>query len=256
MPLVEVIPSKYTSKETINRVLELLISCGKTPIVVGDCAGFIVNRILLPYLNEAAFILSEGSKIEHIDQLIKAFGMPMGPFNLADTVGIDVGYKVASILHEEYGYRMPVAPLIEQMYEAKYFGKKGETGGFYQYDGKDDYVNEHVISMLPNNDKIISDDEIVQRCLYIMINEASRCLEENIVTDASIIDFAMITGTGFPAFRGGLLTYANEVGLRNILDSLRQFEKDYGSRFAPSNLLIKLVEEHEDFETGEFLWKR
>ena len=135
MPLVEVIPSKNTSKETINKVFELLISCGKTPILVGDCAGFIVNRILLPYLNEAAFILSEASKIEHIDQLIKAFGMPMGPFELADTVGIDVGYKVASILHEEYGYRMPVAPLIEQMYEAKYFGKKGETGGFYQYDG-------------------------------------------------------------------------------------------------------------------------
>ena len=160
MPLVEVIPSKDTSKETINKVLELLISCGKTPIVVGDCAGFIVNRILLPYLNEAAFILNEGSKIEHIDHLIKAFGMPMGPFNLADTVGIDVGYKVASILHEEYGYRMPVAPLIEKMYEAKYFGKKGETGGFYQYDGKDDYVNEHVISMLSNNGKIISDEEI------------------------------------------------------------------------------------------------
>ena len=256
MPLVEVIPSKDTSKETINKVLELLISCGKTPIVVGDCAGFIVNRILLPYLNEAAFILNEGSKIEHIDHLIKAFGMPMGPFNLADTVGIDVGYKVASILHEEYGYRMPVAPLIEKMYEAKYFGKKGETGGFYQYDGKDDYVNEHVISMLSNNGKIISDEEIVQRCLYIMINEASRCLEENIVTDASIIDFAMITGTGFPAYKGGLLTYANEVGLKNILESLRKFERDYGSRFAPSNLLIKLVEQHEDFETGEFLWKR
>ncbi len=256
MPLVEVIPSKDTSKETINKVLELLISCGKTPIVVGDCAGFIVNRILLPYLNEAAFILNEGSKIEHIDHLIKAFGMPMGPFNLADTVGIDVGYKVATILHEEYGYRMPVAPLIEKMYEAKYFGKKGETGGFYQYDGKDDYVNEHVISMLSNNGKIISDEEIVQRCLYIMINEASRCLEENIVTDASIIDFAMITGTGFPAHKGGLLTYANEVGLKNILESLRKFERDYGSRFAPSNLLIKLVEQHEDFETGEFLWKR
>ena len=256
MPLVEVIPSQYTSKETINRVFELLISTGKTPILVKDCAGFIVNRILLPYLNEAAFILSESSSIEHIDHLIKDFGMPIGPFNLADTVGIDVGYKVASILYDEYGYRMPIAPIIEKMYEAKYFGKKGETGGFYQYDGKDDYVNEHVTSMLQSNSKIISDEEIVQRCLYIMINEASRCLEENIVTEASIIDFAMITGTGFPAYKGGLLTYANEIGLRNILESLRQFEKDYGSRFAPSNLLIKLVEEHEDFETGETLWKR
>ena len=256
MPLVEVIPSPYTSKETINKVFELLISCGKTPILVKDCAGFVVNRILLPYLNEAAFILSESSSVEHIDHLIKEFGMPMGPFTLADTVGIDVGYKVASILHDEYGYRMPIAPIIEKMYEAKYFGKKSESGGFYQYDGKDDYVNEHVTSMLQNNSKIIDDVEIVQRCLYIMINEASRCLEENIVTDAEIIDFAMITGTGFPAYRGGLLTYANEIGLRNILESLRRFERDYGSRFAPSNLLIKLVEEHEDFETGEVLWKR
>ena len=172
---------------------------------MGDCAGFIVNRILLPYLNEAAFIVSESSKIEHIDQLIKAFGMPMGPFTLADTVGIDVGYKVASILQEEYGDRMPIAPLLEKMYEAKYFGKKSDEGGFYQYDGKDDFVNEHVISMLPSNSKIISDEEMVQRCLYIMINETSRCLEENIVTDTSIIDFAMITGTGFPAFRVGYL---------------------------------------------------
>ncbi|MBP9490154.1 MAG: enoyl-CoA hydratase/isomerase family protein [Aliarcobacter sp.] len=255
MPLVEVIPSKHTSKETINKVFELLISCGKTPILVKDCAGFIVNRILLPYLNEAAFILNDGSKIEHIDHVIKEFGMPMGPFTLADTVGIDVGYKVATILHEEYGYRMPIAPIIEKMYEANYLGKKSENGGFYQYDGKDDFVNEHVISMLSNNDKIISDEEIVQRCLYIMINEASRCLEENIVSDASIIDFAMITGTGFPAYKGGLLTYANEVGLKNILESLRRFERDYGSRFTPSKLLIKLVEEHEDFETGEALWK-
>ena len=150
---------------------------------------------------------------------------------------------------------MPVAPLIEQMHEAKYFGKKSDEGGFYQYDGKDDFVNEHVISMLPSNSKIISDEEIVQRCLYIMINEASRCLEENIVTDASIIDFAMITGTGFPAFRGGLLTYANEIGLKNILDSLKIFERDYGERFTPSNLLVKLVENYEDFETGEALWK-
>lgn len=253
MPLVEVIPSKHTSKETINKVFELLISCGKTPILVGDCAGFIVNRILLPYLNEAAFILDEGSKIEHIDFLIKNFGMPMGPFTLADTVGIDVGYKVATILNQEYGDRMPISSLLEKMYEAKYHGLKTDAG-FYEYDKKDNFPNPHVISMLQNNNKILSDEEIIQRCIYIMINEASRCLEENIVTDASIIDFAMITGTGFPAYKGGLLTYANEIGLRNILESLRQFEKEYGERFTPSNLLVKLVENYEDFETGEALW--
>ena len=254
MPLVEVIPTSNTSKETINKVFELLITAGKTPILVGDCAGFIVNRILLPYLNEAAFILEEGSKIEKIDSLIKDFGMPMGPFTLADTVGIDIGYKVARILNEAYGSRMPIASIFEKMNDAKLLGLKTKAG-FYEYDGKDKYVNTHVTSMIQNNTKIFEDEQIVQRCIYIMINEASRCLEENIVTDASIIDFAMITGTGFPAYKGGLLSYANEIGLKNILESLRTFEKEYGSRFTPSNLLIKLVEEYEDFETGVDLWK-
>ena len=254
MPLVEVIPTSNTSKETINKVFELLITAGKTPILVGDCAGFIVNRILLPYLNEAAFILEEGSKIEKIDSLIKDFGMPMGPFTLADTVGIDIGYKVAKILNEAYGSRMPIASIIEKMNDAKLLGLKTKAG-FYEYDGKDKYVNTHVTSMIQNNTKIFEDEQIVQRCIYIMINEASRCLEENIVSDASIIDFAMITGTGFPAYKGGLLSYANEIGLKNILESLRTFEKEYGSRFTPSNLLIKLVEEYEHFETGVDLWK-
>ena len=254
MPLVEVIPTSNTSKETINKVFELLITAGKTPILVGDCAGFIVNRILLPYLNEAAFILEEGSKIEKIDSLIKDFGMPMGPFTLADTVGIDIGYKVAKILNEAYGSRMPIASIIEKMNDAKFLGLKTKAG-FYEYDGKDKYVNTHVTSMIQNNTKIFEDEQIVQRCIYIMINEASRCLEENIVSDASIIDFAMITGTGFPAYKGGLLSYANDIGLKNILESLRTFEKEYGNRFTPSNLLIKLVEEYEDFETGVDLWK-
>ena len=254
MPLVEVIPTSNTSKETINKVFELLITAGKTPILVGDCAGFIVNRILLPYLNEAAFILEEGSKIEKIDSLIKDFGMPMGPFTLADTVGIDIGYKVAKILNEAYGSRMPIASIIEKMNDAKLLGLKTKAG-FYEYDGKDKYVNTHVTSMIQNNTKIFEDEQIVQRCIYIMINEASRCLEENIVSDASIIDFAMITGTGFPAYKGGLLSYANDIGLKNILESLRTFEKEYGNRFTPSNLLIKLVEEYEDFETGVDLWK-
>jgi 3-hydroxyacyl-CoA dehydrogenase / enoyl-CoA hydratase / 3-hydroxybutyryl-CoA epimerase len=254
MPLVEVIPTSNTSKETINKVFELLISCGKTPILVGDCAGFIVNRILLPYMNEAAFILEEGSSIEKIDRAIKEFGMPMGPFTLADTVGVDIGYKVATILKESYGNRMPIASIIEKMYEAKLLGLKTKAG-FYEYSGSDIYPNTHVTSMLENNNRIIEEDDIVKRCLYIMINEASRCLEENIVTDASIIDFAMISGTGFPAYKGGLLSYANEIGLKNILDSLRQYQKEYGERFTPSNLLVKLVEQYEDFETGEALWK-
>ncbi len=253
MPLVEIIPNSKTSKKTINRVKEMLIRCGKTPIVVGDCAGFIVNRILLPYLNEAAFILEEGSNIKTIDKVLKDFGMPMGPFTLADTVGIDVGYKVATILNQSYGDRMPVASILKRVHdELNLLGKK-ENKGFYIYKGFSTKVNEEVT--LPFNlNRQFNDEEIIQRCLYIMVNEACRCLEEKIVTDANIINFAMITGTGFPAYKGGLLSYANDIGLENILNALKEFHGRYGKRFEPSKLLIKLVEEKKDFKTGEALW--
>lgn len=254
MPLVEIIPTKQTSQETINKVKELLIKCGKTPIVVGDCAGFIVNRILLPYLNEAAFILQEGSDIQTIDKTIKNFGMPMGPFSLADSVGIDIGYKVAKILNESYDERMPISPLIKDIYERNFLGVKTNEG-FYKYTKKQKTVNEKVTSLLKNNHRNISQEEIIQRCIFIMINEASRCLEENIVNDSSIIDFAMIAGTGFPAYKGGLLNYANFIGLKNILDALNILHKNHGARFKPSNLLEELVKNNLDFNTGEKLWK-
>lgn len=254
MPLVEVIPSSHTSKETINKVFELLTSCGKTPILVGDCAGFIVNRILLPYLNEAAFILEEVPDIKRIDKVVKDFGMPMGPFTLADTVGIDIGFKVASILKEAYGDRMPISPIIEKIYNKKELGVK--TGsGFYKYNKKEKIVNNNVTSMLDKSSKLITDEQIINRCIYIMINEASRCLEEGIVDDPSIIDFAMVTGTGFPPYKGGLCNLANEIGIKNIVKTLQELEKDYGSRFTPSNLLVKLLEDDKDFNTGETLWK-
>ncbi|MFK2821384.1 3-hydroxyacyl-CoA dehydrogenase NAD-binding domain-containing protein [Arcobacter sp. YIC-80] len=255
MPLVEVIPTSHTSKETINKVFELLISCGKTPILVGDCAGFIVNRILLPYLNEAAFILEEHGDIKHIDKLIKNFGMPMGPFTLADTVGIDIGYKVATILNEAYGQRMPVAPIIEKIYNKKELGVK--TGsGFYTYKNKKvQDINTNVTSMLDNKSKILNDEDIINRCIFIMINEASRCLEEGIVDDPNIIDFAMITGTGFPPYKGGLCTLANKIEIKNVVKSLEKYERTYGERFKPSSLLLKLQEQDKNFNTGETLWK-
>jgi len=255
MPLVEVIPSKHTSKETINKTMELLISCGKTPIIVGDCAGFIVNRILLPYLNEAAVILEKNPDIKHIDKVIKDFGMPMGPFVLADTVGIDIGYKVAHILNESYGSRMSIAPLLTKVYkDLKLLGKKSNEG-FYTYKGDKKEVNKNVTSLLDNNTKIVDDKEIVERCIYIMINEASRCLEEGIVEDPNIIDFAMITGTGFPPYKGGLCALANELGINHIVTRLLEYEKVYGERFTPSNLLVRLNEANEDFNTGEAQWK-
>ncbi len=253
MPLVEIIPSSHTSKKTINRVTELLVSCGKTPIVVGDCAGFIVNRILLPYLNEAAFILEEGSNISDIDKVLKDFGMPMGPFILADTVGIDIGYKVTKILNDAYGDRMPMSPVLNRAYnDLKLLGVKNKKG-FYIHNNRTTKVNEEITKPY-NLNRQFTDEKIIQRCIYIMINEASRCLEEGVVQSADVINFAMITGTGFPPYKGGLLNYANDVGLENILNTLKDLDSRYGKRFKPSNLLIKLVENKKNFKTGEELW--
>ncbi len=253
MPLVEVIPSSHTSKKSINRVLEMLVSCGKTPIVVGDCAGFIVNRILLPYLNEAAYILEEGSSIEQIDKALKDFGMPMGPFILADTVGIDIGYKVTKILNEAYGERMAMAPILDRVYnDLKLLGVKSKKG-FYIHKSDSKKINEEVTKPY-NLNREFSEKQIVQRSIYIMINEASRCLEEGIVNSADVINFALITGTGFPPYKGGILNYANDVGLENVLTHLKDFHARYGIRFKPSKLLEALVENKKDFKTGEKLW--
>jgi 3-hydroxyacyl-CoA dehydrogenase/enoyl-CoA hydratase/3-hydroxybutyryl-CoA epimerase len=254
MPLVEVIPCKKTSQETINKVFELLISCGKTPILVNDCAGFVVNRILLPYLNEAAFILEESSNVEQIDTTLKEFGMPMGPFILADTVGIDIGYKVSKILNEAYGSRMPMSHLLDQLYDLKLLGKKSNEG-FYVYSKKEVKVNPKIKDLQNIDRKLISEKEIINRCMFIMINEASRILEEKIVSDAYIVDFAMVTGTGFPPYKGGILTYANEIGIEFILSKLEDYEREFGIRFKPSKLIKQLVLEKKDFNTGESLWK-
>ena len=255
MPLVEVISSSHTSKETINRVFEVLISTGKTPILVKDCAGFIVNRLLLPYLNEAALILEEGSSIEEIDKTIKDFGMPMGPFTLVDTVGIDIAYKVSNILADAYGKRVKKSELISKLYELKLLGKKSGEG-FYSYENKTITVNPSIEALVNENRRDIKKEEIIQRSMFIMINEAARCLEENIVEDAYIIDFAMITGTGFPPYKGGILEYANTFGINNICKILKTYQKEYGERFRPCDLIVDLTKNKLDFNTGEKLWKR
>ncbi|RXJ88171.1 3-hydroxyacyl-CoA dehydrogenase NAD-binding domain-containing protein [Arcobacter sp. CECT 8985] len=253
MPLVEIIPNSKTSTKNINKVKQSLISMGKMPIVVNDCAGFLVNRILLPYLNEAAFILEEGSNITTIDNVLKEFGMPMGPFTLADNVGIDIGFHVSKILNESYGERMPISNLITKIYNEKLFGKKTKKG-FYDYSNKNIIENNHIYNYT-NDIRVITDEEIRNRTIFIMINEASRCLEENIVSDADIIDFAMIAGTGFPPFRGGLLKYANYIGIKTVVKELKRFEYLYNKRFEVSNLLLQLEQKQLDFKTGETLWK-
>jgi 3-hydroxyacyl-CoA dehydrogenase/enoyl-CoA hydratase/3-hydroxybutyryl-CoA epimerase len=239
MPLVEVIPGKDTDKKTIATIFALSKKMGKTPIKVGDCAGFIVNRILLPYMNEAVLMLEEGASVERIDKLLYKFGMPMGPFTLADEVGIDVCYKVAKILKNAYGDRVKLSELLRSIYEDKKLLGKKSGKGFYLHGGKDKSVNLDVGATADNSH--LKDADILDRCILLMVNEAAMCLEEGMIDKAEYLDMAMIMGTGFPAFRGGLCRYADSVGIQNVVNRLGELEKAYGVRFKPANLLTVMA---------------
>lgn len=255
MPLVEVIAGKKTSQEAIARVVNLTRRLGKTPIVVNNCSGFLVNRILIPYLNESAHMLEEGTSMTRIDAAIEAFGMPMGPFALADEVGIDVGVKVATILENAYGDRMRVADIMKVLYEERHLVGRKQGKGFYIHKGKQRTPNEKDIesitrkleSRMQSPSTSLNSEEIVDRAMLTMINEASRCLEEDIVHDAEHLDMAMIMGTGFPAFRGGLLRYADERGLSSVCRSLGALSETCGKRFEPSPLLLEMERKGERF---------
>jgi len=245
MPLVEVIAGEKTSDETVATVVKLAKKLGKTPIKVDECAGFLVNRTLLPYLNEAAKMFEEGENVETIDELLTEFGMPMGPFTLADEVGIDIGEKVSNILYEAYGERMKPSLVLAQMTGKEWLGKKTGTG-FYVHKGKDKAHNDLLLELHAPN-PTLDDSTILDRAILIMVNEAARCLEENVVDNAQYLDMAMVMGTGFPAFRGGLLRYADSEGLESIVTRLRKLEAQYGERFTPSKLLVSMVENDERF---------
>jgi len=258
MPLVEVIRGEKTNDETIATIVKLTKKLGKTPVVVKDVAGFLVNRILLPYMNEAAYLLQEGVQIARVDYFIEKFGMPMGPFVLADVVGIDVGVKVAHSLQEAYGSRMQVAGILDEVYNnhKDLLGKKSGQG-FYCYSKNEKtkpYVNVKIAEILnalnaakPLAQAYVSDAEIVDRCILTMVNEAAKCLEEGVVKNARHLDMAMIMGTGFPAFRGGVLRYADSLGIAEVVKRLQGLENKCGERFVISKLLLEMADKNQKF---------
>ena len=251
MPLVEVIEGKKTSKVAVATIVALSKKLGKTPIVVKDVPGFLVNRILIPYINEAGFLLEEGADLQVIDDLIEKFGMPMGPFTLADTVGIDVGYKVAKILEEGYGSRMKVCNLLEEIAKDKQILGKKSSQGFFKYDtlGKKLGVNPKIMELISDVSKrknnVVAED-IIDRSILIMVNEAAKCLEEEVVKNPRYLDTAMIMGTGFPAFRGGLLKYADDIGIEQIVKKLQNLSKN-SKRFEPAKLLLSMQKSGKKF---------
>ncbi len=239
MPLVEVIRASQTSDETMERIIQFSRGLGKTVIVTKDAPGFLVNRLLLPYLNEAAYLMEEGMSPEVLDRIATAFGMPMGPVELVDQVGIDVGYKVAHVLQDAFGSRMQVSPMLEEVKGKGLLGKKSGKG-FYLYEGKKKRLNPEV--PIGTKPRAVSEEDALKRMIFIMINEAARCLEEGVIDSASTVDIGMIMGTGFPPFRGGLLCYADSVGAAKIVEDLQRFSKDVNAeRFAPCNYLLDLA---------------
>lgn len=236
MPLVEIVPGKKTTPEVVAGAMAFCRKIGKTPIIVQDCTGFLVNRIFVLGANEVIWMLQEGVPMEKLEDVLLKFGLPMSPFELGDEVGNDVSYKVSSIFEKAYGERMSPPPLLKTMYDHKLFGKKNGKG-FYLYHGKEKLENPEIQQLLksfPKQTREISDEEIVERVIFLMVNEAWRCLQEHIVDDPDTIDLAMIMGTGFPPFRGGLMQYANDVGNTKIIECLMYYEKLYGPRFKPA----------------------
>lgn len=250
MPLIEVIRGEKTSDEAVATIFQFSKQIGKTPIVVKDAPGFLVNRLLVPYLNEAVYLLSEGAPIPELDQALLKFGMPMGPMELIDEVGVDVGEKVLHILHDAFGDRMLPAPLNNRLVTAGRLGKKNGKG-MYLYEGKrakrqlDPGVYE-ILGVTPKAGSV-SEQEIIERCILPMINEAARCLDEKVVSSAAEVDLGMIMGTGFPPFRGGLLRYADRLGAHAIVERLKHYQERFGSRFEPAAALIARAERQQSF---------
>lgn len=237
MPLIEVIRGEHTSDEATATIFSLAKKMGKTPVVVKDGPGFLVNRLLLPLLSEGLFFLEEGGDIKQIDRVFThEFGLPMGPYRLMDEVGLDVCIKVLKIFKDSFGERIQVSKLAEKIDLKKRLGKKNGLG-FYTYDerGKEKEVDVSIYDELglSSNRKSIDGKLLIERAIYLMVNETARAMfEDSIVDRPEQVDLAMIMGTGFPPFRGGLLKYADEVGLNVIVEKLHQFEKDYGVRYA------------------------
>jgi 3-hydroxyacyl-CoA dehydrogenase / enoyl-CoA hydratase / 3-hydroxybutyryl-CoA epimerase len=250
MPLVEVIRGAKSSDEAVSTTYQFAKAMGKTPIVVKDSPGFLVNRLLGPYMVESINLVTDGVPIPEIDQAMLEFGMPMGPLELVDEVGVDVAEKVAKVFHEAFGERMRPAPLNKKVVEAGRLGKK--TGkGIYEYgkDGRDRKFNPEIYGLLGVTPQSggVSAEEIVERCVLPMINEAARCLEEGVVASASELDLGMIMGTGFPPFRGGLLRYADTLGARHVVDRLNHYRERFGVRYEPSPALLARAEHGQKF---------
>lgn len=245
MPLVEIVRSKKTNPQTLNNVIGLAKRIKKTPVIVGNCVGFLVNRIFFPYGQTAGLLVDCGVDPYRIDKAIYDFGMPMGPFRMGDLAGVDVGKFAGDILGRAYADRNYQTTLINYLFAEKRFGQKSGRG-YYRYDAGTQAAPDPDLAALTAKARAdagnppplkLSDQEIVERVLLGVVNEACRCLAEGIALRASDIDVASVMGMGFPAYRGGIMKWADSLGAKAICDKLTAWSAAHGPVYAPCDYL-------------------
>ena len=254
MRLLEIVRGKKTGKDVIATCMQLSKTIGKIGVLVGNCRGFVGNRMFGPYRREAQFVVEEGASIDAVDKALFDFGMAMGPLATGDLAGLDVGWRIRKEYKhlEKPGVRQPFAE--DSLCELGRFGQK--TGaGWYNYDDQRQASLDPVVGKLLKewttaagiSQRPISDQEIVDRCIYALVNEGARILEEGYALRAVDIDIIYLNGYGFPAYRGGPMWYADTVGLKKVYERILEFQNHHGELWEPAPLLKKLAEQGKGF---------
>ncbi len=249
-PLVEIVRGQSTSDETLAKMLAYAVRIGKLPIVVRDSPGFLINRLLLPYLNEALELVCRGVDLQQIDRVARQFGMAMGPIELLDLIGTDTAMWAGRTLWEAYPDRIALTPVLPALVKRGRLGQK--TGcGFYRYTspngaGKRDPDLRPILAPYVRRPRDFSTSEITQRLFLPMLIEATRAIEERVITDVRDVDIGLLFGLGFPKSRGGLLSWADQIGVATIVTMLRRFES-LGKRMQPTELLLSYARTGKTF---------
>ena len=247
MRLVEVIHTPRTDAEVVRRALKFVQAMGKLPVLVKDSPGFVVNRVLMPYLVEAARLFEAGAEVAELDEAMLDFGMPMGPLRLVDEVGTDVSLHVAETLASHYHRRMAVPEVLGKLVKGGHLGRKSGEG-FYRHQGKETVVGEAAERYVKDDSAANLDrTDLALRMVLLMVNEAARCVEEGIVSGPEDVDFAMIMGAGFAPFRGGPLRHADTLGLANVVRAMNELVDAGETRFDPCALLKDLAAKEKGF---------
>jgi 3-hydroxyacyl-CoA dehydrogenase len=251
MRLLEIVRGAATAADVLASTMKFAKRIRKLPVVVGVCFGFVGNRMFEPYFREGSRLLLEGASPEQIDRVLTEFGMAMGIVSVADLAGIDVSYRIRESRREEFSDDPGYQAIQDRLYELGRYGQKSGRGSYF-YEGREKTSDPEVIklceelaSQLKIERRQISDQEILERCIYPLINEGIQILDEGIAYRAGDCDLIWVNGYGFPAWRGGPLYYGDETGLDSVLAGMTRYQEqlgDYGNMwFKPANLLETLV---------------